>query len=250
MRPKIAVPVAAEEAESKTARTKYRAAVEKAGGDPVLIAPPQYLASVPDLIERFDGVLLPGGADIEPELYGGRQHAAVQKESMGLDEFQIEVVRAARRSRTPLLGICRGIQVMNVALGGTIYEDIAEQYDVPHGVPLRHQQTPDLARDVTSHRVDVTAGSMLASLLGTTSLDVNSLHHQAVRRIAADLTAVATARDGTVEALELRDGHPFFVGVQWHPEDLAERDEPSRSLFRGFVASAAERAGRRSARVS
>lgn len=250
MRPKIAIPVAADELANPNARAKYRNAVEQAGGEPVLIAPPHYMASVPDLIERFDGVLLPGGADVEPDMYGGRDHPAVQPAPPGVDAFQIEAARAARRSRTPLLGICRGIQVMNVALGGTLYEDIAEQYDAPNGMRLRHQQTPDLARDETSHRVEVVAGSTLASLLGTTSLDTNSLHHQAVRRIAADLRPVAAARDGTVEGLELREGHPCFVGVQWHPEELAPRDEPSRSLFRGFVACAAERAQRRTARVS
>src|SRR5271166_4500295 len=221
MRPKIAIPTASDELAKPNARAKYRAAVEQAGGEPVLIAPPQYMASVPDMIERFDGVLLPGGADIAPEIYGGREHPAVQLAPPDVDAFQIEIVRAARRSRTPLLGICRGIQVMNVALGGTLYEDIDGQYVAPNGMRLRHQQTPDLARDVTSHRVEVTAGSLLASLLGTTSLETNSLHHQAVRRVAADLAQVATARDGTIEGLELREGYPCFIGVQWHPEELA-----------------------------
>jgi putative glutamine amidotransferase len=250
MRPKIAIPVAADELAKPNARAKYRNAIELAGGEPVLIASPQYLASVPDIVERFDGVLLPGGGDIAPELYGGREHPAVEPAPPGVDAFQIEIVRAARRSRTPLLGICRGIQVMNVALGGTLYEDIDGQYDAPNGMRLRHQQTPDLARDVTSHRIEVTEGSLLASLLGTTSLETNTLHHQAVRRVAADLAQVALARDGTVEGLELREGHPCFVGVQWHPEELAPRDEPSRSLFSGFVARAAERAQRRTARAS
>jgi putative glutamine amidotransferase len=250
MRPRIAILVAAEERDRPNARVKYRSAIEQAGGEPVLIAPPRYMASVPDMIERFDGVLLPGGGDVSPEVYGGREHPAVQPADADVDAFQIEAARAARRSRTPLLGICRGIQVMNVALGGTLYEDIDDQYDAPNGMRLRHQQTPDLARDVTSHRVEVAAGSVLAGLLGTTSLDTNTLHHQAVRRIAADLVQVATARDGTIEGLELRENHPCFVGVQWHPEDLAPRDEPSRSLFHGFVARAAERAQRRTARVS
>jgi putative glutamine amidotransferase len=250
MRPKIAIPVAPDELAKPNARAKYRNAVELAGGEPVLVAPPQYIASVPHMVERCDGVLLPGGPDVAPDLYGGRDHPAVQPATPEVDAFQIEMARAARRSRTPLLGICRGIQVMNVALGGTLYEDIDEQYDAPNHMRLRHQQTPDLARDVTSHRVEVAAGSMLASLLGTTSLDTNSLHHQAVRCVAADLALVATARDGTVEGLELRDAHPFFVGVQWHPEELVGADEPSRSLFRGFVACAAEHAKRRTARVS
>ena len=250
MKPKIALPVAGDEVAKPGARAKYRGSLERAGAEPVLIGPPQYMASVPDLIERFDGVLLPGGGDVEPELYGGLDHDAVRRVPPDLDAFQIEVVRAARRSRTPLLGICRGIQVMNVALGGSLYEDIADQYEAPGGMRLRHEQTPDMARDETSHRVEITAGSLLATLLGTTSLDVNSLHHQALRRVAADLVPVAAARDGIVEGLELREGHPCFVGVQWHPEELSERDEPSRSLFHGFVAFAAKRAAGRATRVS
>ena len=250
MKPRIAIPVAADELANPNARRKYRTAIEQAGGDPVLVAPPQYLASVPDLLERFDGLLLPGGGDIDPELYGGREHPAVRPAQPGVDGFQIEAARAARRAAMPVLGICRGIQVMNVALGGTLYEDIEAQHDVRGGPRVRAEQTPDHARDETTHALEVTAGSKLANLLGTTSLAANSLHHQAVRVVAADLIPVAKTRDAIVEGVELQDGHPFYVGVQWHPEELVSHDEPSRSLFRGFVAHAAERAQRRTARSS
>ena len=250
MRPKIAIVVGADELEKPNARAKYRRAIEQAGGEPVLVSAPRFLASVPDLLERYDGLLLPGGGDLEPQLYGGRDHPAVDRSNPDVDQFQIEAARAARRARLPALGICRGIQVMNVALGGTLYEDIATQHDPPGGLRLRHQQTPDHGRDETTHRVEVAAGSTLAAQLGETSLATNSLHHQALRRIAAPLQPVAKTRDGIVEGVELHEGHPFYVGVQWHPEELTERDEPSRALFRGFVAAAAERARRRAERVS
>jgi putative glutamine amidotransferase len=249
VKPKIAIIVGAEELSLPNARAKYRGAVEQAGGDPVLVPPPRYLASVPELLERFDGVLLPGGADVDPELYGGRSHPSVTPAPEGVDQFQMEAARAARRAGIPTFGICRGVQVMNVAFGGTLYEDIDAQHRSPAGPKLRHVQTPDFARDETTHRVEVTPGSKLSSVLGAISLDTNSLHHQALRRVAADLKPVATTHDGIVEAVEIAE-HPFFIGVQWHPEELAARDEPSRALFSGFVAKASERAQRRAARAS
>lgn len=245
MRPKIAITARPGEPDMSDARAKYRRAVELAGGHAVLVEPPRFLESVPDLVQRFDGVLIPGGADVAPERYGGRKHESVDLESPAVDEFELAVARETRRARIPTLAICRGIQVVNVAFGGSLYEDIGSQRAAPGGRTIRHRQTPDHARDEPTHPVDIAAGSKLAALLGATSLSVNSLHHQAVRRVAADLVPVATARDGIVEGLELQDGHPFYLAVQWHPEELVARDEPSRSLFRGFVAQASERAAAR-----
>ncbi|MBV8082210.1 MAG: gamma-glutamyl-gamma-aminobutyrate hydrolase family protein [Candidatus Eremiobacteraeota bacterium] len=250
MTPRIAIAVSAGEREREDARAKYRSAIELAGGQPVLIEPPHYLNSVPDLIERYDGVLLPGGADIAPHLYGSREHPAVKRSPKGTDEFQIAVVHAARRAGIPLLGICRGMQVINVAFGGSLYEDIDDQFDAQGGLRVQHQQTPDHARNETTHVVEIVAGSRLAELLGTTSLATNTLHHQAVRRVPSGLVAVAAARDGIVEAIEDPEARAFLIGVQWHPEELVENDEPSRSLFRGFVENAAARAERRAERAS
>ena len=216
MRPKIAIPVAADELAKPNARAKYRNAIEQAGGEPVLIAPPQYMASVPDMIERFDGVLLPGGADVAPEVYGGREHPAVVPAPPSVDAFQIELVRAARRSRTPLLGICRGIQVMNVALGGTLYEDIDDQYAAPNGMRLRHQQTPDLARDVTSHRIEVTAGSALASLVSL-MLSLLAREQPGVSRGLAGVASVPR------EILEARSHHQFRPDPRHHGELVRAR---------------------------
>ena len=250
MLPRIAITARPGEPDKPDARAKYRRAIEEAGGQPFLIAPPQYVESVADLVERFDGLLIPGGRDIAPEQYGGRDHESVELEPAGVDDFEIAAARAARRGRVPTLAICRGLQVINVALGGSLYEDIVAQHVAPGGSTLRHRQTPDHARDETTHPVDITAGSKLASMLGATSLAVNSLHHQAVRRIAADLIPVAAARDGVVEAVELQGDHPFYIGVQWHPEELVGRDEPSRLLFRGFIEHAGVRARARAARAS
>ncbi|HME80701.1 MAG TPA: gamma-glutamyl-gamma-aminobutyrate hydrolase family protein [Candidatus Eremiobacteraceae bacterium] len=250
MKPRIAIAVSASEVDAPDARAKYRFAIEQAGGQPELVAPPHFIASVPDLIERFDGVLLPGGADVAPALYGSREHPSVQPAPEGTDEFQLEVARAAKRAGIPLFGICRGMQVMNVAFGGTLYEDIDDQYAAPNSLRLRHSQTPDHARDETTHVVEIVAGSALAELVGTTTMATNSLHHQAVRRVPAGLRAVAATRDGIVEAVEATDARAMCIGVQWHPEELVRRDEPSRALFRGFIAGAAQRAARRAERAS
>lgn len=245
MIPRIAITARPGEPDKADARAKYRRAVELAGGRAVLVEPPRYPESVADLVQRFDGVLIPGGGDVAPGRYGGRDHESVELEPQAVDDFELAVARETRRARIPTLAICRGIQVVNVAFGGTLYEDIAAQHESPGGRAVRHRQIPDHARDEPTHPIDIASGSKLATLMGATSLRVNSLHHQAVRRIAADLVPVAKARDGVVEALELQDGHPFYVAVQWHPEELVARDEPSRSLFRGFVAQASERAAAR-----
>lgn len=200
------------------------------------------LARLRERLEQFDGLLIPGGHDIDPSLYGGAPHPAVELVAPERDSLEMEAARIALERKIPTLGICRGIQVVNVAFGGTLYEDIDDQYEPPNGLRLRHRQTPDHARSDPTHDVDLKRDANLVGVLGATSLKVNSLHHQAVRRVASDLEVVATARDGIVEALESRGDHPFYVAVQWHPEEMVGRDEPSRRLFRAFVHHAAERA--------
>ena len=241
MKPRIAVTVSPGEADKPEARKKYRDAVIAAGGEPILIdgTGPETTAHA---LAGFDGLLLPGGTDVDPSAYGGRPHPAVDVAHPKRDAFELEAARIAKRSGLPTLAICRGMQVVNVALGGTLFEDIPDQYEPPNGLRLRHQQTPDFGRHETTHEVDVRQGSTLASIAGAAAIRVNSLHHQAVRRVAYGLEPVAHARDGIVEAFELRSGHPFFVGVQWHPEELVGADEPSRKLFSSFVAAAARRA--------
>jgi len=244
MKPRIAITVNPGEAANPDARKKYRDAVAAAGGDPVLIDS----SDTPGLAETllaFDGLLMPGGTDVDPAAYGGRPHPSVDVADPRRDALELEAARIAKRSGLPMLAICRGMQVVNVALGGTLYEDIADQYEPPNGLHLRHQQTPDFGRHETTHEVDVKTGSRLAGIAGSAAIRVNSLHHQAVRRVAYGLEPVAHARDGVVEAYELRADHPFFVGVQWHPEELVGSDEPSRRLFASFVAAAARRAAAR-----
>jgi putative glutamine amidotransferase len=241
MKPRIAITVGPDDLERGNTRRAYCAAVERAGGEPHLVSK---LASgfSAGSIAQFDGILFPGGDDVDPSLYGGRPHGAVRFAHPERDALELEAVRNAKRCGLPTLAICRGMQVVNVALGGTLYEDIADQYERPNGLKLRHQQMPDFSRKETTHDVDLRAGSKLATILGAAAIRTNSLHHQAVRRIAYDLEPVAHARDGIVEALELRGDHPFFVAVQWHPEELVDNDEPSRTLFSAFVEAAARRA--------
>jgi len=248
MKPRIAVTVSPDQRDNPEARKKYRDAVTQAGGEPVLIEGIRS-GSVGRVLSEFDGLLLPGGVDVDPGSYGGRPHETVEIADPRHDALELEAARFARRSGLPTLAICRGMQVVNVALGGTLFEDIADQFEPKNGLQLRHKQTPDFGRHETTHDVDITPGCALAAIAGAASIRTNSLHHQAVRRVAHDLVPVARARDGIVEALELRGEHPFFIAVQWHPEELVGTDALSRDLFKRFVAAAARRAAGRPERV-
>jgi putative glutamine amidotransferase len=247
MRPRIAITAGAGEIAQGNTRATYRDAVERAGGDPALIADIQR-GSVGRALSEFDGLLIPGGHDLDPSTYGGRAHPAVQLAEPGRDALELEAARFAKRSGLPTLAICRGIQVINVALGGTLYEDFDDQHDPAGGPKIRHDQRPDFSRKEVTHEVDLVVTSRLAAIAEGACLRTNSLHHQAVRRIAYCFEPVARSRDGLVEALELRGDHPFYIGVQWHPEELIDTDGPSRRLFAEFVEAAAAFArGRRSA---
>lgn len=188
----------------------------------------------------IDGLVLTGGGDVDPVFYGQERHDTVHDAEPGRDEFEIDLARRAMDAGLPLLAICRGSQVLNVAAGGTLVQDIptAIETDLPHSL--------DVARDVLAHEVVVSAGSVLERALGRAvaadhRCSVNSRHHQSIGRLGASLVATATAPDGVIEGIE-SPAAPFCVGVQWHPENFW-RTGQFKPLFDAFVAAAEERRG-------
>ncbi len=212
----------------------YTRALEAAGGLPLLIVPNLNAETLREIYDRVDGVLLTGGGDVDPVLYGAPNDTELRSIDPDRDSTEINVTRWAVDDDKPLLGICRGIQVMNVALGGTLYRDIASEY----GQAVDHDLGSAQSRDFEGHPISVRAGSHLAELLGETHPAVNTMHHQAIRDLGKGLLPVATSPDGLIEGVE-REGARFIVGVQWHPEELYEYSEPMRRLFEGFVKQAA-----------
>ncbi|MDX9992226.1 MAG: gamma-glutamyl-gamma-aminobutyrate hydrolase family protein [Anaerolineales bacterium] len=213
-------------------QTAYVNAILQAGGVPVLLPNQLGQEEWRALVPRLNGILLTGGGDIAPEHFSGAPHPKIDDVDEERDALELALLRYAAEQGLPFLGICRGCQVVNVALGGTLYTHIPDQVKTD----IRHNCYPDLPRTHLAHSVHVAEDSQIAKIFGETSLQVNSLHHQGLDRIAPALTPVACARDGLVEAIEL-PGHPFGYAVQWHPEWLTDQ-QPTRSLFKAFVAAA------------
>ncbi|MEW5872901.1 MAG: gamma-glutamyl-gamma-aminobutyrate hydrolase family protein [Chloroflexota bacterium] len=212
----------------------YTSALAQAGACPVMIPLGLPEAALQALLARLDGVLFTGGGDVDPERYGNPQHPLVAGVDSDRDQLEIDLAQQLARSGKPFLGICRGLQVINVALGGSLYEDLLEQ----HPNSLKHQFYPDWPRQHLAHAVQVEPGSRLAEILGASNAQVNSLHHQGIQRLAAGLSLTARAPDGVIEAFEM-PGHPFGLAVQWHPENLQDH-APMRALFQAFVGAAGE----------
>jgi putative glutamine amidotransferase len=190
------------------------------------------------LLGDLDGLVLTGGGDVDPVLYGESRHASVDDAEPGRDEFEIDLARRALAANVPLLAICRGTQVLNVATGGTLVQDIPSQIQTDLTHSIRQQG------NATAHSVTVARGSHLERALGpavdaSATCRVNSRHHQSVGRIGSGLVATATAPDGVVEAIEAPEA-TFCVGVQWHPENFWRTGEFD-SLFTTFVAAARQR---------
>lgn len=213
----------------------YVSALQAAGADAVLLPPvPSGQPPVaPALFDRLDGILLPGGADVNPARYGDAATEGLGEVDDELDSLELALVRAALDRGLPVFGICRGHQVVNVAMGGTLYQDLVQD-----GLTsVAHRTDPALGRDHLAHVIEVRAGTRLQGLLGASRLEVNSLHHQAVRSVAPDLRVSAvSAVDGVIEGLESADGR--ILTVQCHPEELTNHAW-ARALFSGFVAAAA-----------
>jgi putative glutamine amidotransferase len=187
------------------------------------------LQNLPELFLRLDGILLTGGGDIDPARFNGVPHPRVYDIDERRDALEIHLVQMAVQNGKPFLGICRGIQVINVAMGGSLYTDIWDQ--MPGA--LKHDHFPNSPRDFLAHPVSVVTGSRLAEILSGEAFEVNSLHHQGLDQVAHALTPVAYSVDHLVEAVEI-PGHPFALGVQWHPEWL-QAHAPQRQLFQALV---------------
>ncbi|NUP16529.1 MAG: gamma-glutamyl-gamma-aminobutyrate hydrolase family protein [Streptomyces sp.] len=236
-RPLIAVPArfsATTSALRYAAEVSARALIEavwRAGGEPVSIHPADPAdADAGERLARFDGVLLPGGGDLAPHRYGATEtHPTVYDVDDLQDAFDLEVARRTLDLGIPLLAICRGLHSVNVALGGTLEQDM--------GGPEREHRH-------LVHPVTIERGTLLEQSTGTEKADASCYHHQRVDRLGEGLTITARAADGTVEGLELPGGEGWFTAVQWHPEDTAHRDEAQQGLFDALVRAAAAREGR------
>lgn len=211
----------------------YVDALEGAGGAAVLLTGGTAPAA---LLDRVDGLLLAGGGDIDPASYGAAPHRSVGGVDRARDSLELALARAAVERRLPLLAICRGMQVLNVALGGDLHQDLEGSGGIDHG---RHGDA--------DHPVRCAPGSLLASVCGPLVAHCASHHHQGVARLAGGLEAVGWSDDGLVEAVELRGSDGWLLGVQWHPERTAAADPVQQALFEAFVAAAAADVGHRPA---
>jgi putative glutamine amidotransferase len=214
--------------------TTYVESLKRAGAVPVLIPPqPENTAEV---IENLDGILLAGGDDCDPELYGEERHPTVDPMDPRRQHNDTTLAKLARNRGIPTLGICLGVQVMNVVAGGTLIQDLHSEAPSE----IEHVSDPE---DRARHAVKVERGTRLAQILGRDEIVVNSSHHQAIREVGRGLRVTAQAPDGIIEGLE-DPQHPFYVGVQWHPEDMPAEDSAAR-IFGAFVEAARRHAEER-----
>jgi putative glutamine amidotransferase len=213
-----------------TQPTYYAEAVTAAGGIPLILPPSADWHR--EILDILDGLIVSGGEDVEPQRYGQEPHPTVQWVDPVRDEFELEVVRYAFDRDRPLLGVCRGAQVLNVAAGGTLVQDLASQH------PNLASHTQDQLHTVT-HAVELAPATRLRAAIGAGSLSVNSGHHQAIHTVSARLKPVAWASDGVIEAAESPD-RTWIVGVQWHPEMLYAEHVEHRRLFEALVQAARE----------
>lgn len=225
-------------------RYPYAECLRRVGAVPLLIPLLEKGAWSDELLECCDGLLITGGEDVTPLLYGEVPHERLKRTSLERDELEMQLIREALRLRMPLLAICRGMQILNVAMGGTLFQDL----------PAQRQSAEDHADGDTDadwtefkHSISIESGSKLRMILGCGSTEVNSLHHQALKTVARDLRVAAKAPDGLVEAVEIT-GYPFGIGVQLHPETLAielSRGESAAApdwikIFAAFAEAASE----------
>jgi putative glutamine amidotransferase len=216
--------------------TNYLKRIEEAGGLPILLSHTAHDNALEQLGQWLDGLLLSGGSDVHPERYG----QDLEFEDCSLpgprDEYELRLVASFIQTRKPILAICRGIQVLNVALGGTLVQDIPRQFGSGHHVQIQ----PSVS---ATHAVRLDDSSRLAGILGDTVVGVNSHHHQAIDSVGAGLRVVGRSEEGVIEAVE-HTSHPYMIGVQWHPERLAMGVPSQQNIFSDFVSACGGSRGR------
>ena len=211
----------------------YVWAVERAGGVPVILPVTTELEVISCYLGLIDGLLLSGGVDVAPDRYGCAPHPQLGVVDTDRDATEIPLIQAALAQDVPIFGICRGIQTLNVVMGGTLYQDLPSEIrsDIVHA-----QETRSMPREAFSHSIRIEPDSRLRDIVGADEMNVNSFHHQAVRDVADGLRVTAHAPDGVIEAAE-SVRHRYVVAVQFHPEDTSVHDAKSQNLFDAFVAA-------------
>jgi putative glutamine amidotransferase len=221
----------------------YVEGVSEAGGVPVVLSPSLSLRAAEMLLDGLDGLLLSGGPDLDPGYYGEEPIPELGTTIPEWDALEIALLRLALERGMPIFGICRGMQILNVALGGTLYQDVPSQLGAD---VLNHWQTTPKCQ--VAHEVEVLDDSYLAEITDRQTVEVNSYHHQGIKGLADAITVAAHSADGVIEALESRDfSERWLVGVQWHPEGMRDIESGHLNLFKAHVCAAERHASRRTA---
>ena len=209
----------------------YVSAVQEAGGIPLVIPQCKNPEEIVGLLDRLDGLLLSGGCDVDPLRYGERAKSYCGTLIPRRDEEECLLVKTAYEKKLPMLGICRGLQIMTVAFGGTLYQDLAREKGAAEHFTLMYP------RNSITHTISLKGGSRIAEIFGKETIGVNSFHHQGVKDVPDNAEVTAESEDGVVETVEFKGGHPFTIGVQWHPEMMFDSDEQKR-LLKAFAEAA------------
>lgn len=227
MKPVIAIPQMGNDLFRKYMKSKYQKSLERAGADVKWIEIDDIEKAVAEALS-CDGLLLPGGADINPEMYGEKPTEKCGKPNATRDNAEPVIFREFLKTNKPILAICRGIQLINICNGGTLFQDIKDVQKCKH--------MDFLSRTGSIHSVSIDKNSVLYSILQTEKINVNSMHHQAINMVGDGFRTAAESEDGFVEAIELQH-HPFCVGVQWHPEHMSKKSAEQRKIFSFFVSA-------------
>lgn len=213
-------------------RMKYVNAISNENGVPIILPKLVDEAHIKAQIDSIDGLLLTGGDDVDPNLFGEDPHQRLGHIEAGRDSYEMKLIDHALAQGKPILGICRGAQIMNVHQGGTMYQDIYEQME---NEIIGHSQKA--AREFPSHEVTIVEGTKLYEIIGEKTIRTNSFHHQANKVLAGNFVISASTSDGVIEGIESIE-HEFFIGLQWHPEDLYDHDKASQKIFKAFIKAA------------
>ncbi|MFW6022733.1 MAG: gamma-glutamyl-gamma-aminobutyrate hydrolase family protein [Halanaerobiaceae bacterium] len=206
----------------------YAEAIIAAGGLPVILPVSSNKIVIEEYVNKIDGLLLTGGSDIDPLIYGENPLPGIRGIDPLRDGFEIDLVRYARKKKLPILGVCKGCQVLNISFGGTLYQDIASQLD---NVLKHNQEAP---RWYATHRVNIRKDTVLHEIIGKTTIKVNSIHHQSIKNISPSFNISAEADDNIIEAIEYKTDD-FIMGIQWHPETMWKNSDDNYRIFQYFI---------------